>query len=99
MDPFVFVAERDVPDLGVVAGDHLVVAPWRRDWLAIRRECHPNPGRILGLLADGALTNLTPDRPLDVLAEAVGFEPSPPGPAPQRPRRGRRLPSYLRPLK
>lgn len=100
MEPFVFVAEQDIPDLGVVAGDHVAVAPWRKEWLGIHRIARPNPGLILNLCADGRLRHLTPDRPLDALAQAVGSDlvpPPPPSGSPRR-RRGRR-PPYLHRVK
>ncbi len=60
-EPFVFRAVASVPELGIHARDNLVVAPWRPDWLAIRRYGVPRPDLVLQLAMRGRLELLAGD--------------------------------------
>lgn len=86
MEPYVFVAQRAVPALGIVPGDVLIVEPGAERPVVVERPLPPNYGLILGAAESGALTSLTPHQPLAALAQAVGQHPPPVSGGWRRPR-------------
>ena len=86
MSPFVFVAEQNLPDLGIRAGNVVIVRPGEARPVVIEHEAPANYGRILAAAEAGALRYITPDQPLAALRAAVGSDlrpaPSPPHPEP-----------------
>lgn len=89
MEPFVFVAERAVPELGVQAGERIVVRPGADYPVVVQRDAPPNYGLLLLALEAGDLRPLTPISP-DALRAAVGMD-GPPRPLAPHPRRWRGL--------
>lgn len=90
MEPFVFVAEKAVPELGIQAGEVVVVEPGADRPVTVERALPPNYGLLLLAVENGALRHLTSHQPLDVLRVAVGQNP-PPSFVGRRRRRVRRL--------
>lgn len=90
MEPFVFVAEKAVPELGIEAGDVVVVEPGADRPVTVERCLPTNYGLLLLAAESGALRHLTSHQPLDALRVAVGHHPPPSFAAPRR-RRARRL--------
>lgn len=87
MEPFVFVAERAVPELGIQAGERVVVRPGTQYPVIVQRDVAPNYGLILLAFEVGELRPLTPTS-LDALRAAVGMDaPPPPSSRIRRPRR------------
>lgn len=86
MEPFVFRAQRAVPEMGIEPGDLVVVDPGTTRPVTIEREITPNYGRLLGASEAGALDYLTPRQPLAALRQAVGQSPPPSCVASRRPR-------------
>lgn len=92
-EPFVFVAERAVPELGIQEGERVIVRPGTRYPVVVQRDVAPNYGLVLLALETGELRALTPTSP-DALRAAVGMDGPPP--PPPRTRRSRRYLSVLR---
>lgn len=90
MEPFVFRAQRAVPDLGIQIGDLVVVDPGTVRPVTIERELPANYGRLLGAAECGDLDYLTPRQPLSALRQAVGQNHPPVFSEPRR-RRSRHL--------
>lgn len=93
MEPFVFVAEQAVPELGIKAGERVVVRPGTRYPVVVQRDVPANYGLILLAFEVGELRALTPTSP-DALRAAVGLD-GPPQPSSRTPR-DRRWLSVLR---
>jgi hypothetical protein len=90
MEPFVFRAQRAVPDLGIQPGDLVVVDPGTPRPVTLERDLPANYGRILGEVELGSLDYLTPHRSLSDLRQVVGQRPPSSCASPPR-RRGRHL--------
>lgn len=86
MEPFVFRAQRAMPELGIEPGDLVVVDPGTERPVTIEREIPANYGRLLGASETGDLDYLTPRQPLASLRQVVGQNPLPAFAAPRRPR-------------
>lgn len=97
MDPFVFVARRPVPELGIQVGEVVVVEPGAQRPVTVERALPPNYGLLLLASEAGDLECITPAYHPDVLRAAVGLDQ--PSASASGPRRRARRASHLRRLK
>jgi hypothetical protein len=72
IEPFAFVAETDVPDLGIKVGDVVLAEPGAGHPVALWRGLPANFGRILREHEIGALRFMDDPRRLSLLAAAAG---------------------------
>ncbi len=96
MDPYVLLADRDIPDLHIRAGDHVVVHPGALIPCTKCESIAPNFGRLLREAETGALRLIDDGRQLDDFASAVGLELSTSAPSKRRGRRGSHPPYLVR---
>lgn len=98
MEPFVLLAVRPIPSLGIRAGDHVVWDPAMDSRPSICRPI-PNTGAVLLAYEEGALEPLTPcPLPAD-LALAVGYGPRSPALSEEQTAKASRASSTARQLR
>ncbi len=96
MEPYVLAVDCDVPDLGLRAGDGLVLKPGDdREPVVMTRRLPPVYDRIVAEMQKGRLRLLSDHRQARDLAAAAGL----PAPAPLPRRRARSPAGYLTRLK
>lgn len=77
MEPFVYIARRAVPELGIQPGEEVVVEPGSFRPVVVQRQVPTNYGLLLLAAEAGDLKPLTPtDSPLRLRA-AVGLDRPP----------------------
>lgn len=87
MEPFVFIAEEEVPELGIHVGERVVVRPGAKFPVVVQRDLPPNYGLILLAAEAGQLSPLTPAATPAALRAVVGLGAPPPRSLRPRPQR------------
>lgn len=78
---YTFVSDGDVPDLGIKAGDVVVVVPGAPVPVSVHRRLPSNYGALLRACEDGRLRLTDATAPLHSLARVVGAAAPPRAPA------------------